>query len=123
MAELSANITSLRNRLLSLNSKRIENSRGVSRWGLLLLSYCKLGMAPGSDGSSRWVNALTELKIQILELVHAARTEVALSIDGPDITAVENELEDETRARNFAGPSKDAVARFLQHGMSSSKCL
>ncbi|ORX39175.1 timeless protein-domain-containing protein [Kockovaella imperatae] len=63
-------------------------------------------------GHKSWIEWIADT----LEIVHAARTEIVLTVDGPQISAVEDELlGDETSARNFGGPSKDALAKFAQY--------
>ena len=58
---------------------------------------------------------------QMLALAHAARTEVVLSVDGVQ-RALEDgddgDMDEDRRTRNFAGPSKDAIAKFSQYGAS-----
>lgn len=56
---------------------------------------------------------------QDLEVVLAGRTEIVLSTDGlPE--RHDDDSEDEDRVRNFAGPSKEAIEKFVQYGESTS---
>lgn len=48
----------------------------------------------------------------------AGRIEIVLSTDGlPE--RHDDDSEDEDRVRNFAGPSKEAIEKFVQHGESA----
>jgi hypothetical protein len=54
---------------------------------------------------------------QVMQVANAARTEIVLSTDGPSAgDAGMDEDEDAMLERNLAGPSKDAVDKFEQHG-------
>ena len=55
---------------------------------------------------------------QMLEVAHAARTEVVLSVDGAQRALEDDDehMDEDRRTRNFGGPSKDAIEKFAQYG-------
>ena len=59
-----------------------------------------------------------EWVIDMIELVLAARTEIVLSTDGTDDIMGDSDADDDTRVRNFGGPSKAAQEKFEQFGKS-----
>lgn len=58
--------------------------------------------------------------LQVLEIAHAARTEVVLAVDGLNGGQMDanDDIDDDRRVRNFGGPSKEAIDKFVSHGKS-----
>ncbi|WWD21366.1 hypothetical protein CI109_105851 [Kwoniella shandongensis] len=67
------------------------------------------------DGHEEWIKWI----ISIMEIALAARTEIVLAVDGePNLLDEDSDEEgNERRARNFAGPSKEAMDKFAQHDL------
>lgn len=56
---------------------------------------------------------------QVLSVVLATREEIVLSTDGEPLRPTEME-DDEDAVRNLAGPSAEAMEKFMQHGRCRS---
>ncbi|ORY33101.1 timeless protein-domain-containing protein [Naematelia encephala] len=69
------------------------------------------------DGHEEWVQWI----IEVLEVALAARTEVVLAVDGENALPRDDEEsdDDERRVRNFGGPSKEAMEKFVQHDLEA----
>ncbi|WRT69168.1 uncharacterized protein IL334_006152 [Kwoniella shivajii] len=73
----------------------------------------------GHEELIRWI-------IEVLEVTLAARTEIVISVDGEDAAlqqAEDSEDDEDTRARNFSGPSTAAREKFVQHDLDPSTDL
>jgi len=66
-----------------------------------------------------WPTKVVAEYLQVLEIALAARTEIVVAVDGPNgapVNGDERDEDDERRVRDFAGPSRDAIAKFAQAG-------
>nr|XP_018259274.1 topoisomerase 1-associated factor 1 [Kwoniella dejecticola CBS 10117]OBR81432.1 topoisomerase 1-associated factor 1 [Kwoniella dejecticola CBS 10117] len=69
------------------------------------------------EEKSDWIKWI----IEVLEIALAARTEIVISTDGTDAAlrqADSDDEDDDQRVRDFSGPSKTAIDKFVQHDLT-----